>query len=125
MALHILIIILTHVVAFSVVPQSTVANIGTDVTFKCRHPRADTIRWRVNDELISSSNPPPNVTPSTTRDDNNNLVSTLTIAARLEYNQTMVVCVARFDDHSPEQTTEAALLTVVDGGSTIYIIILL
>lgn len=93
------------------------ANIGREVTFRCRHPRAETIRWRVNDTLISWSNPPPNITPSTIRDDNNNFVFTLTIVARLEYNQTMVVCVARFDDGSPDVTTEAALLTLVDGGS--------
>ena len=93
------------------------ANIGRDVTFRCRHPRAEIIRWRVNGELISLSNPPSNITPSTTRDDNNNVVFTLTIVTRLEYNQTMVVCVARFDDGSPDVTTEAALLTVIDGGS--------
>lgn len=93
------------------------ANIGSDATFRCRHPNADTIRWRVNDDLISLINPPPYITPSTTRDNNNNVVFTLTIEARLEYNQTRVICVARFDNGSSDETTEAALLTTIYGGS--------
>ena len=56
-------------------------------------------------------NTPPGIIPNTFRDDNGNLLGTLIITARPEYNGTMVVCVARFDDGRPDEQTEPALLT--------------
>ena len=59
----------------------------------------------MNDTLVGR-NPPPDITPGTTRDDNGSLVDTLTITARPEYNGTVVVCVARFDDGTPDEQTD-------------------
>ena len=84
--------------------------IGALAVFRCQHQTADTIRWRVNGTLVGRS-PPPDITPSTTRDNNGNLVDTLTVIARSQYNGTMVVCVARFDDGSPDEQTVPAVLT--------------
>ena len=83
--------------------------VGAVAEFRCRHPTADAIRWRVNGSLVGRS-PPPDIIPSTTHDDNGNLVDTLTITARREYNGTEVVCVARFDDGSLDEQTEPATL---------------
>ena len=79
--------------------------------FKCRHLLADSIRWQVNGTLIGR-NLPPDITPGTTRDEDDNLVDTLTIVARPEYNGTGVVCVARYDNESPEESTDTAILDV-------------
>lgn len=87
---------------------------GDTAVYRCSHDTADIIRWRVNGSLIGR-NPPPDVTPSTVTDENGNLVGTLTIVAHLEYNQTKIVCVARFDDGSPEENANSVLLIIHQG----------
>ena len=82
--------------------------VGAEAVFRCRHPTADIIRWRVNGSLVGRS-PPPDIIPETTRV-NDSLVDILTITARPEYNGTEVVCVARFDSGSPDEQTEPATL---------------
>ena len=84
-------------------------SIGAEAEFRCRHPTAGFIRWSVNGSLVGRS-PPPDIIPETTRDVTGNLVDTLTITSRPEYNGTEVVCVARFDDGSPDEQTEPATL---------------
>ena len=79
---------------------------GAEAVFRCRHPTADIIRWKVNGTLVSERNPPPDIMESTS----SRVVDTLTITARLEYNGTEVVCVARFDDGSQEEQTLPAVL---------------
>ena len=59
---------------------------------------------------LVGQNPHPDITPDTAHEGNGGLVDTLTITAPPEYNGTMVVCVARFDDESPEEQTEPAQL---------------
>ena len=81
-----------------------------EAVFRCRHSTADTIRWRLDGVLISGSNPPPDVTPSSDRDEDGNLVQILTIVASQQYNGSEVVCVARFDDGSPNESTLPATL---------------
>ena len=83
--------------------------VGAEAEFRSRHPTADAIRWSVNGSLVGR-NPPPDIIPGTTRDNNDNLVDTLTITARPEYNGTEVVCVARFDNGSPDEQTEPATI---------------
>lgn len=77
--------------------------------FRCLHTNADVIRWKRDGQLIGTSFPP-GITPGTYRDGNNYLVQTLTVEARPEYNGTEIVCVARFDDGSPEEFTSPAFL---------------
>ena len=65
----------------------------------------------MNGSLIERNSPPDlDVTPGTTRDIDGNLVYTLTVIARVEYNGTVVVCVARFDDGTPDINSSRALL---------------
>ena len=78
---------------------------GENAIFRCRHPNASDIRWEINGELIRGRNYPPDITPGTERDDNQFLVQTLTIVAGPQYNGTEIVCVARFDDGSPDEMT--------------------
>ena len=82
---------------------------GAQAVFRCRHPTADIIRWRVNGSLVGG-NPPPDIIRDIIRDDNGNLVDTLTITARPQYNGTEVVCVARFDDRRPEELSQPVIL---------------
>ena len=83
--------------------------VGAEAEFRCRHPTASFIDWRVNGSLVGQD-PPREIIPGTTRDVNGNLVNTLTITARPEYNGTEVVCVAFFVDGSPDEQTEPAML---------------
>ena len=95
--------------AFNEVPVSEEVSIGAEAVFRCQHPSADTIRWRVNSTLIGR-NSPPDVIRGTILDEDNTLVDTLTIVVRVRYNGTVVECVARFDDGTPEEQTEPAVL---------------
>ena len=99
--------------AFDEVPVTQEVATGAQAVFRCRHPTADIVRWRVNGSLVGR-NPPPDITPDTTRDDSGNLVHLLTITARPEYSGTEVVCVARFDDSRPEELSQPAILTGTD-----------
>ena len=98
---------------FYEVPITQEVATGTQVVFRCRHPTADIIRWRVNGSLVGR-NPPPDITLDIIADDNDNLVDTLTITVRPQYNGTEVVCVARFDDERPEQLSQSAILIGTD-----------
>ena len=93
--------------AFIEMPTSQSVSIGQDAEFRCQHSSADTIRWRVNSSLVSRSNAPDGVGLDT-----DDLLDILTITGRLDYNGTVVECVARFDNGSPEQVSNPALLIV-------------
>ena len=88
-------------------------SVGEVAEFRCSHPTADTIRWRVNGTLVSISRPLPDVTPDIMREDGE-LVHILTIIGRPIYNGTEVVGVARFDNDSPDEITnpEAMLIGI-------------
>lgn len=87
-----------------------IKSVGENAIFRCRHPNASDIRWRRDGELIRGRNFPPDITPGTERDDNQFLVQTLTIVAGPQYNGTEIVCVATFDDGSPDEMTPPAIL---------------
>ena len=86
-------------------------SVGEVAEFRCSHPTADIIRWRVNGTLVSLGRSPPDITLSV----NSELVHILTIIGRPIYNGTEVVGVARFDDGSPDETTnpEAMLIGIL------------
>ena len=92
-------------------PTSQTVSVGEVAEFRCRHPTADTIRWRVNGTLVSVNRPPPDITLRV----DSELVYILTIIGLPEYNGTEVVGVARFDDDSPDETTnpEAMLIGIL------------
>ena len=96
-------------IGFIEVPSSQEVFIGEVAEFRCRHPTADIIAWRVNGSSVRQ-NSSPDITPGTSRDDDGALVCTLTIIARPEYNGTDVVCVAVFIDESVPQPSPPALL---------------
>ena len=97
--------------AFEEVPQSQLVSVGDTATFRCRHGSADVIRWRV-DQVLISADPSTDITPDIVRE-GDHIVHTLTIVARREYNGTEVECVARFDDHSPDEQTAPAILHIL------------
>ena len=80
-------------------------SVGAEAEFRCRHETADTIRWRVNGSLVRRSEPPPGVSSSTI-----NNVDMLTVIARVEYNNTEVVCVAQFDSGVADEESTIAIL---------------
>ena len=85
-------------------------DVGAKAVFRCQHPTADIIRWRVNRSLISQRNSSAGLV--TGRDDNGN---TLTVTARQQYNGSEVVCVAQFDDGSPDEVSGVAILQGIKG----------
>ena len=85
-----------------------------EAEFRCRHPTADLIVWRVNRSSVRQD-PSPDITPGTLRDDDGTLVNTLSIIARPEYNGTEVECVAVFLDGSQTEATPSVTLTIIDG----------
>ena len=95
---------------FSESPTSQEVNIGEIAIFRCRHENADFLRWMINGTLLSRSMRPPSISTN----EGDDLVQTLTIVGRLDYNQTEVVCVARFDSGIEEETTPGAFLYVHD-----------
>ena len=97
-------------VEFTVIPTAQIKSTGQSAVFRCRHPHASVIRWRRDGELITRRNLSLEITPGTERDDNNFLVQTLTIVAGPQYNGTEVVCVAQFDDGSPDEMTPPVVL---------------
>ena len=97
--------------AFIEIPTSQTVSVGEVAEFRCQHPTADTIRWRVNGTLVSLSRPPPDINQVTQTIDSES-VSTLTIIGRPNYNGTEVVGVARFDDESPDETTDPKAMLI-------------
>ena len=94
---------------FTVMPTSLLVGIGETAVFKCQNLEAAFVFWRVNGSRVTQ-NPPPDITPATTRDDNNQLVNTLTIVARLDFNETQVECGAILQDDSTILTPSVELL---------------
>lgn len=90
-----------------------IKSIGENAIFRCRHPNASNIRWKIDGELIRGRNFPLGITPGTERDDNQFLVQTLTIMAGPLYNGTEIVCVATFDGGSPEMTPPVILEGII------------
>ena len=88
--------------------------VGSEAVFRCRHSTADNIRWRVNETLVSFRSSPPGITYSIITE-GSYLVDTLTIVARLDYNGTTIVCVAEFDDGSPDETSQPPAVLRVQG----------
>ena len=106
--------------AFDGVPISQEVATGAQVVFRCRHPTADTIRWRVNGSLVGRNSP--DVILDIIYDDNGNSVDTLTITAQPLYNGTEVVCAARFDDGRPEEPSQPVILIGTDGASCFLVV---
>lgn len=111
---------------FTEEPTTQEVNPRANAVFRCRHPTASYIRWRVNGSLLERD-PPPDITPGIICDDDGNLVDTLTITARPEFNGTEVVCVAKFNDGTPAINSSMALLigTNMNDLCTIVIIIMI
>ena len=84
-------------------------SVGEVAEFRCSHSTADSIRWRVNGSLVSLRSLPQDIT----LDIDSELVNILTIIGRPIYNGTEVVGVARFDDGSPDETTNP--VAMLDG----------
>ena len=101
----------TPIGEFIEIPTSQTVSVGEVAEFRCSHSTADIIRWRVNGTLVSLSRPPPDITLAI----NSEFVHILTIIGRPIYNGTEVVGVARFDDNSPDETTnpEAMLIGIL------------
>ena len=108
-----------NILAFDEVPVSQEIPVGSEAVFRCRHPTADIVRWRVNNSFVGR-NPPPDIVPGTTLDEDGNLVDTLTIVAIREYNGTTVVCVADFDDGTRLSSEPPAIL-LIQGVSELYL----
>ena len=97
--------------AFDEVPITYEVSTGAEAVFRCRHPTADIIKWRVNGSLVERNST--DITLATVYDSAgtaNQMVYTLTIIARAEYNGSMVVCVAQFDEGASDEQTQPALL---------------
>ena len=82
-----------------------------EAKFRCWHPTADAIGWRVNN--LPSRDFPDSTLGSI--NDKGTMVNTLTIPARSEYNETEVVCLATFINGSPAEVTPSVKLIIVKG----------
>ena len=103
---------------FIEVPMSQEVSMGTEAVFRCRHPTADDIKWKV-DESFVGRNSPPDITPGDITEDGN-LVDTLTIVAKLDYNTTVVVCMAEFYDETPNERSEPPAMLLIQGEFHVY-----
>ena len=78
--------------------------------FRCSHATADFIGWRVNGTSLGRLSSP-DFMEIMTSDSHATLISTLTIDARLKYNETIVDCLA-FVIHQPTEFSSTAALKV-------------
>jgi hypothetical protein len=99
-------------VAFTISPSSQVVGVGQVAVFRCQYSNVPLIFWRVNETRVTFNSPHPNpgITIGTTMDENNNVVNLLSILAQSEYNETVIVCEAKFLVGSPNETTPVKLL---------------
>ena len=91
--------------------------IGKVIMFRCQHASAYTITWIFDGSFIGS-NPPSGVTVGHTRDENNNLVHTLRVNALLQYNGTVIECVAfiwNATTHLYNQKTTRPIVLIIKG----------
>ena len=98
---------------FTIIPSSEVVAVGQRAVFRCRNPTAISILWIVNDSIVGR-NPPPEIIPDTTGG-GDNLVDILTIMACLEFNQTKVVCEARFEDVTTQSERSPPVYLLIQG----------
>ena len=98
--------------AFTIFPSSQVVGVGQQAVFRCQNPNAAFFSWRVNETLVTFINPHPdsNISFGSTMDESNNVVVTLRIIARLENNETMIVCTAISPVGDSNSTTPVKLL---------------
>ena len=100
-------------VAFTISPSSQVVGVGQHAVFRCQNLNALVIVWRVNETQVTSNipHPDPGITVDTTIDENDNIINLLSIAAQLEYNETVIVCTAgSIGAGSSNDTTPVKLL---------------
>lgn len=103
-----------YIIGFSETPMTIIVGVenGTkeEVTFRCHHQRLDAvIGWQMNGlphDYFAD------VVDGSVRESNGTLVYTLTIPARIEYNETEVVCKALFPDGSPPESAPPAILII-------------
>ena len=89
----------------------------TSPSLRCRHNVSDAfITWRVNGSSVGQF---PDIRTGFVNE-NGNIVDTLTIPAELQYNGTVVECVAAFFNGPPSEVTpEATIIFVPANLSTI------
>lgn len=97
---------------FIVVPSPLVLAVEQKIaTFNCQHHTADAIGWKVNGtgpalDVINI----PNITIDRLLLHGNDFLYTLIIGTLLEYNQTIIECVAIFFDGREQQSTAPVTL---------------
>ena len=106
-----------YVSAFNEAPASQEAAIGSEAIFRCQHPAAFSLGWRVNGTFYIQGSIPDITLGFNTED--GNLVSTLTIVATVDYNGTRVACVASLTNGSTE--ISAPVLLIVQGENIIHV----
>ena len=92
---------------FIEIPRSQNVSVGETAEFRCQHPTADGIRWKVNGSVLRPIDFPPGVQQKV-----ENRLYILTIIGMPEYNRTEVVGDAFLftDGSSLEETKPVALL---------------
>ena len=91
----------TRIISTETVTSESIA------TFYCQHNRAEAaIGWLVNGTALSQLDATVNVTHSRTPLPGSTTLNTLMFPARLEYNETSIVCLAVFFDGSPADISQ-------------------
>ena len=88
-------------------PVSLNISTGNSATYRCQHPTADNITWKLNDELVRRE--AFQYVTTGTVDDEGGTVNTVTIVGHL-VGVYEVVCVASFSDGSPDVTSTPVTL---------------
>ena len=77
--------------------------IGEEAVFRCEHPSADAIFWRINGTALSGR-------PELSDDFNDVINGQLTFTALTKYNNTLIQCVAVLGISQP--VTDPAILKI-------------
>ena len=103
-----------HVSEFTEYPSNITQPVGSVAVFRCRHPSADGIGWIVNGTSLTQI--PASEITNDFIIENDVRIFRLIIPTNLEYNGTVVVCVATFfDGLTPSVFTPPVTLSVITG----------
>ena len=78
--------------------------------FRCRYSEASIIKWRVNGTVIETSESNADIMPDVVQDNEGNVVDILSISGYIQYNTTLIECIAQFENGVPDESTEPVAL---------------
>lgn len=95
-------------------PQPMNVSAGKKATFQCQHSTSNSIGWKLNGTSLNDY-APPNTSVITFPTSNGDIINRLIITAFPHYNETQVVCFARFTTQGLITVDTTPVLLLIQG----------